>query len=235
MDTYSSGRVAVILGVAVPTVHRAVRRLDMRPDATAGGHRSVSYVEVSALTGAFGAIPVVPGFTREEVQVLAGLARSPLGLRSVRAVARRAVVSPTAADRLLGRLLAAGLVVKEQRRFVEGRVTDGCLWRIDWSSLRWPGLAPTVGRSVLPRPRARPQSARFPRRLGHLVWNADVATLDTRRHAAYLAERVMTSGDVQGLAWAATALPAESLASARRLRGLPAPARALAGNLADAR
>lgn len=235
MDTYSSGEVAAILGVSVPTVHRAVARLDLTPAKTGGGHLRFTAAEVRPLIGALGAIPVVAGLSREAVQALAALARSPLGLRSARAVARRAVLSPTTAERLLGRLLSAGLVVKERRRFVEGRVTEGDLWQVNWSSRRWSAIAATVGRAVLPRQRAPRGTDRFPRRLAHLVWNAEVATLDRHRHARYLAERMIASADAQGLAWAASALPADALAAAGRLRGLGDADRALALNLAAAR
>lgn len=235
MDTYSSGRVARAIGVSVPRLHRAVERLGLNPSTTPGGHLRLSGGDVRAIVRVLGAVPPAAGMSRAAMQVVVALSRSPLGLRSGRAVARRAGLSPTGADRLLGELVAAGLVVKEHRRFVEGGITEGDLWRINWASPDWPAIAPVAGRAVLATRRPHQPPDRFPRRLGHLFWNAEVASIEPARHGDYLAGRLLLAHDAQGLAWAASNLSPASLRAAGRLRNVPGPTRALAENLAAAR
>ena len=177
---------------------------------------------------------VAVGLSRTETLVAAALSRRPLGLRSVRAVARAGAVSPAGARRALSRLERAGLVVHERRRFVEGPVVTGDLWRDDVTSPRWSELAPLLG-SVVFAVRPAPPAAGVPRRLAHLFWNADVSRLDPVDDGPYLAARLLLSGDPQALAWAATNLSASALRSVVGLRGVSPDRRALAENLAAAR
>ena len=71
-----------------------------------------------------GVVPSVDGLSRVETQVLAALARAPRGLASVRAVARRAVVSPTAAAGALDSLAERGLVRWEREWVAAGRARE---------------------------------------------------------------------------------------------------------------
>ncbi|MHB8465081.1 MAG: helix-turn-helix domain-containing protein [Acidimicrobiales bacterium] len=234
MDGVSSGRLACILGVSVPTVHRAVARLELGPPRTAGGHMRFRPEEVVALISTLGVAPRVDGLSREDVFVLTALARSPLGLRSARAVARASGVSPTTARRSLDGLVSAGLALHDRKRFVEGSVVEGELWRARVTSARWAELAPALSRVILPT-RGDVRRERFPRRLAHLLWNADLARVDRVEHGAYLASRLLTSGDPQAAAWASANLSAAAIRSVVGLRGVPADRQALAENLAAAR
>jgi hypothetical protein len=71
-----------------------------------------------------------------------------------------------------------------------------------------------------------------PARLRHLFWNADPGRLDLRAHGGYIAERLLSSHDLDGLAWGALALTRRDWEEAARNRGLSAGERALARNLA---
>jgi len=71
-----------------------------------------------------------------------------------------------------------------------------------------------------------------PARLRHLFWNADPSRLDVPAHGAYIAQRLLTSGDLDGLAWGRYALTAADWRQAAAVRGLSPGQRALARNLA---
>lgn len=96
----------------------------------------------------------------------------------------------------------------------------------------WPALAPRLASVRLPREPPRRPSSRVPARLRHLFWNADPSGLDVRAHGAYIAERLLSSHDLDGLAWGLRALRAADWEQASRSRGLSAAQRALARNLA---
>lgn len=229
------GEVAERLGVTPPTVLRAVRRLGLEPARTAGGHRRFDADDVlDHLVPELGIVPALPGLSRESVQVLAGLSRHPLGLTSLRAVARASCVSATTASRLLPRLIDEGLVVESNRRVAHGRSVDLHLFEIAWASPEWHELAAQVGRVVLPsRPPNRSPRV-VPRRLAHLFWNADVDAVDLDRDARYVAGRLLLSDDTQAVAWAVGHLPAEALLAAGALRHATAEHRSLAANAAAA-
>lgn len=230
VDTMTTGEVAERLQVALPTVRQAARRLGLHPDATSGGHLRFSERDLAALVAELGVVPRVAGLTRPQVQVLAALARAPLGLRSERAVARAARCSPTAAGRALDALLDAGLVRHDARTFAEGKAVAGALWRIR-PGRRWQAIAPAVAQTVLPAATALARPARLPRRFWHLFWNADPAALDLDADAAYIATRMLLSDDLQALAWACAHLPAEALRRAAANRAADPPTRAMIANV----
>ncbi len=67
--------------------------------------------------------------------------------------------------------------------------------------------------------------------LRHLFWNAASSQLDVQYHGGYIARRLLTSGDLEGIAWGAENLSREDWAHAAKTRGLSADRRALARNL----
>jgi hypothetical protein len=87
----------------------------------------------------------------------------------------------------------------------------------------------------LPAGREPRRPSRVPARLRHLFWNADPSRLELDAHGGYIAERLLSSHDLDGLAWGARALTARDWEQAARNRGLPAAEKALARNLARAR
>ena len=109
--------------------------------------------------------------------VLVALGRRPFGLRSARAVARAAGVSPTTAGRSLRRLVEQGYVAQETVRVAEGEVRDVTVWTVRWDGAAWLRIAETIGDAVLPASTAEPPRQTgdgLPRRLAHLFWNEDL-------------------------------------------------------------
>ncbi|MDH3399018.1 MAG: MarR family transcriptional regulator [Acidimicrobiia bacterium] len=237
MDTLlTTGRVADRLGTTRSRVHRAVTQGVVRPETTAGGHLRFRAVDVALLERQLGYAPPIAGISREEVLVAAALLGRPLGLRSARAVARAAGISPTTASRALRRLEKKELVRRRRRRVVLGVPRDVDVWEIDVRNRRWGRLAPMLADAVFPET-SEPAAGdgRVPVWLRHLFWNADVHQLDVRRDGAYIAGRILASDDAQAHAWAVVTLPAEAFLHAARMRGVPRRRAALARNLAAGR
>jgi excisionase family DNA binding protein len=232
----TSGEVARRLGTSVARVLRAARRGEA-PAVRRGNRLLFGAAAVERLRRRWGAVPPIPGLSREDVLVLAVLGRRPLGLRSSRAVARAAGVSPTTAGRALHRLAERGYVGRETARVTEGEVRDVPVWSVRWTDQVWLRVAATVGQVVLPdahepkrRPSAPPGRRRPPARLAHLLWNEDLGSLDVERHAALLADRILRSDDPEAHAWMMDRLPASAILEATRTRNLD-PRRASLGRL----
>lgn len=232
MDSVSASEVARRLGTSLPRVQRAIERLSLEVDRRPGGRVRLSESQLERLRCELGAAPAVDGLSRVEAEVLAALARAPRGLATVRAVARRAGVSPTAASGALRALAERGLVVRERAWIAAGRARELELVRANVTAPGWAALAPRLAEV---RPKAShepPHPRRLPARLRHLFWNADPTRLDLDAHGAYVAERLLSSRDLDGIAWGARALTAADWEQTARNRGLSAEERALARNLA---
>jgi DNA-binding transcriptional ArsR family regulator len=143
MDNYSVSAVARVLGVGRATVRRAQTALGLPAGA-------VTSAGLASLRDKLGAVPLVPGMSREEVLVAAALARRPLGLRSVRAVASTAGISPTTASKVLRVLLDAGLVTRRRERAIEGRGLDVDVWYPALTAPAWLSIDDAVRHTVLP-------------------------------------------------------------------------------------
>ena len=232
MDTYSASRAARALGTSGPRVLRAVRRLGLDVRRSPTGTLAIDERQLERLAAELGSAPVPPGLSRAQARVLAALARSPRGLASVRAVARRSGVSPTAASRALSTLAAEGLVHTERRTVAMGRATEADVHVAVVTAPRWPELAPQLALIRLPAAEAARRTGVVPRHLRHLFWNTAPSQLKVASAAPYIAKRLLSTGDADGLAWGATHLPAEAWESAARARGLSPRDRALALNLA---
>lgn len=232
MDTLSAGEVARRLDTSVPRVQRAIGRLGLDVARRPGGRVRLSERQLEELRVELGVVPRVDGLSRVETRVLAALARSPRGLVSVRAVARRAGVSPTAAGAAVRSLSGRGLVRTQQEWVASGRARELELIRAEVTAADWPQLAPQLAAVRLPAGPAAPRPTRLPARLSHLFWNADPSRIDVRRQGGYLAERLLSTQDLDGLAWGSRALTRADWEQAARNRGLSARERALAHNLA---
>ena len=82
---------------------------------------------------------------------------------------------------------------------------------------------------------ARPEGGhvkRVPPHLLHLFWNAAATQLDVATSGPFIARRLITSFDPDGLAWGSVNLPASAGEHAAAARGLEPAQRALAHNLA---
>jgi len=212
-------------------VQRAIRRLGLAVARRPGGRVRLTERQLEELRVELGVVPRVDGLSRVETRVLAALARAPRGLVSVRAVARRAGVSPTAAGAAVRLLIGRGLVRKEREWVASARAREVELIRAEVTAADWPELAPQLATVALPAGPVEPRPTRVPARLAHLFWNADPARIDVRTHGGYLAERLLSTRDLDGLAWGLRALTQADWEQAARNRGLSARERALAHNL----
>jgi DNA-binding Lrp family transcriptional regulator len=232
MDTYSLAAVARALGTSASRVRRAVDRLGLSAERAASGAFRLTSQQVDELARDLGAAPSVPGLSQVDTRVLAGLSRSPRGVASVREAARRAGVSPTAAGRALARLASSGLIAQTPVMLAQGRAVETTVYRVLFGSPQWLALAPAIARVRLPARSAGQPAKRVPPRLRHLFWNVAPAQLDVADSAPFIARRLITSFDPDGLAWGTANLPATAWEHAAATRGLELAKRALARNLA---
>jgi len=221
------------LGTSVPRVVRAAQRLGL--DAREGNGRwAFTPGMVKRLTEELGVTPSVPGLSATEVKVLAALSRAPLGLSSARAVAGQAGVSPTASSRALRSLEQKGLVRREEAVIAAGRARAVRLAHANRRTRRWLEIAPSLARVQPPRRHHTPER-RVPARLGHLFWNTAPSQLELDHGGPYIARRLLSTMDFDGLAWGARGLRPTDWEQAGKARGLDDRTRALAHNLARER
>jgi len=230
MDTYSAAQVARGFGTSVPRVVRAEERLGL--DARqANGRFAFTRRMVERLRDELGVTPSVSGLDATEVKVLAALAPAPLGLASARVVADQAVVSPTATSRALHALQQKGLVRREDAVIAAGHARAVHLVHANRRAKRWLEIAPALAQVRPPRRRGAPERS-VPPRLRHLFWNTAPSQLKVDRGGPYIARRLLSTMDFDGLAWGASNLRPADWERAARARGLDVRVRALAHNLA---
>jgi DNA-binding MarR family transcriptional regulator len=229
MDTCTAADVARALHTSTPRVVRAAKRLGI--DAQANGRMALTPSMADRLLRELGRTPRIPGLGATEVKVLAALSRAPFGLSSARVVANQAGVSPTAASLALRTLQSKDLVRQETAVIAAGRARGVELLHANRRAERWLELAPALAQVLPPRHDRAPQQ-RVPPRLGHLFWNTAPTQLDLRQGGPYIARRLLSTMDLDGLAWGATNLRPTDWEQAARARGLSDSVRALAHNLA---
>lgn len=235
MDGFRSAREAAAeFGTSVPRVIRAIDRLGLEVERTPGGWMRLSPSQVRRLERELGVTPIIPGLSRIDCKILAALASAPLGLPSQRAIAARAAVSPTAAGRSVERLVDRGLVERRSVPVAMGSVRDVELVRVDVTAPEWPAIASELGHARATVDRRGSGQRRVPGRLRHLFWNTAPEQLDVRDHGGYIARRLLTAGDLEGLAWGDANLSSADWEHAARARGIGADQRSLARNLANA-
>ena len=233
MDAYLASDIARLLDTSIPRVQRAIKRLELRGQRPGAGRGRFTAQQVARLRDELGVTPHVPGLSLTQVRVLAALARAPLGVASIRVLAGRAGLSPTATSRAVASLLAEDLVVCEERMVAAGNAQSMRVFRSNVLVPRWRELAPSLARVTPPRREIR-AARRVPRHLRHLFWNTTAAQMRTDEAGGYIARRLISSADAEGLAWGAAQLNAEDWGHAARTRGLAPRERALAHNLAAA-
>jgi hypothetical protein len=113
-----------------------------------------------------------------------------------------------------------------------GRATSATVYRVRFGSGKWLALAPLVAKVRLPHRVSRSRARRVPPNLRHLFWNTASTQLDVTSSAPYIARRLLTVLDPDGLAWGSVNLPASAWEHAAKTRGLKPAQRALACNLA---
>jgi len=113
-----------------------------------------------------------------------------------------------------------------------GHATEVTVYQVRFGSDEWLALAPAVAKVRLPGRTSRAHAKRVPPHLLHLFWNTSSTQLNIATSAPYIARRLITTFDPEGLAWGAANLPASAWEHAAATRGLEPAQRALARNLA---
>ena len=232
MDTYTVAAAARALRTSAPRVRRAMDRLGMLAERANSGVFRLTQSQVDELGSVLGVTPPVPDLSPTEARVLAALSRSPRGVASVREAARRAGTSPTATARALARLAALGLIVQTHMTLARGRATEATVYQVPFASPKWLALAPAIAQVQLAAGLERTHATRVPPHLLHLFWNVAPAQLDVASSAPFIARRLISSFDPDGLAWGSRNLPASAWEHAAATRALEPAKRALALNLA---
>jgi hypothetical protein len=232
MDTYSLAAAARTLRTSAPRVRRAIDRLGMQVERGDSGVFQLTRSQVDELASVLGVMASVPHLSPTEARVLAALSRSPRGVASVREAARRAGTSPTATARALASLTSAGLMTQAHTMLAQGHATEATVYRVPFASPRWLALAPAIAQVQLPARLERTHATRVPPHLLHLFWNVAPAQLDVASSSPFIARRLITSFDPDGLAWGSRNLPASAWEHAAATRGLEPAKQALAHNLA---
>jgi hypothetical protein len=232
MDTYSLAAAARALRTSAPRVRRAIDRLGMLAERADSGVFRLTQSQVDELGSVLGVTPPVPDLSPTEARVLAALSRSPRGVASVREAARRAGTSPTGTARALTRLASLGFVMLTHATLARGRATEATVYQVPFASPRWLALAPVIAQVQLPVGLERARATRVPPHLLHLFWNVAPAQLDVASSAPFIARRLISSFDPDGLAWGSRNLPASAWQHAAATRGLEPAKKALARNLA---
>ena len=214
---------------------RAVGRLGLDVERSPSGHVRLSDAQVADLRDFLGSAPDGASLPRVQLNLLAALDRAPRGVSSVRALAGRAGVSPTAAARHLAELKDRGLVREQARWLAEGRARERTVISLDDTAAAWKALAPLVRSVELPAGRLPPGHAqRVPHRLDHLFWNVAGSQKQVASAGPVIARRLIETCDPDGLAWGLDALSPADWEHAAGTRGISPAQRAMAKNFAAA-
>lgn len=227
VSAVTASQLARDLGTSVPRIVRTAQRLGF--DHRSGhGRLLLSPAQARKLRDVLGRHQTAPSLSTTETSVLAALARSPLGLTSARAVARRAGISPTATSRALARLAEADLITHEEAVIVAGRPRHVRLIHANRRHPAYRALAPILAQVEPPQV---DRDDDVPANLGHLFWNTSPSQLNIAHGGDYIARRLLRTLDPAGLAWGARNLTPAHWRAAAQARGLDPAVRALAENL----
>jgi MarR family protein len=230
----SARQAAIRLGTTIPRVKRAIKRLELPVVEGPAGRVGLTAQQFTALRRHLGSQPALKSVTRTQARVLSALARAPLGVASARSAAARAGISPTAASSALKQLEQRELVLRESQWLAAGRARQIETIRANVASPAWAAIAPQLGQVNAPRAiKKGSRPAKVPPRLRHLFWNVSPSQLRPRTAGGFIARRLLTSGDLDGLAWGAANLAPKDWRHAAGARGLDARQKALAENLAQ--
>jgi hypothetical protein len=234
MDTYSAAEAARRLQTNTHRIVRALKRLGLEEETRrANGRFRLTEAMLSRLHGELGVTPRIEGYAVTEVKVLGALALAPLGLSSLRVLAGQAGLSPTATSCAVKALQEKGLIRREDTVIAAGRAREVSLIHVNRHHREWPRIQ-TLLRSAAPATR-RHEGGRedvVPTRLSHLFWNTAPSQLCVATSGPYIARRLLTRMDFEGLAWGADHLSPSDWEQAARGRGFDERVRALAHNLA---
>lgn len=181
-----------------------------------------------------GTTPKIEGLNPIQTRILAALARSPLGVSSFRTLGAKAGVSPNAAKRAFLALEGDGLVTRRRHLVAAGRATEKELLFANVADPGWREIAPKLAIATLPRGKPPKHYKRVPPYLRHLFWNTAWEQMTLPENGPYIAKRLLTAGDIEGIGWGASQLSKKDWRTAATERGLSPDIRALALNLARA-
>jgi hypothetical protein len=235
MDTYSAAEAAHKLGTNTPRVLRALRKLGLETGGRgANGRFCLTEETLERLHDELGITPRIEGYVATEVKVLGALARAPLGLSSIRVLARQAGLSPTATSRAVSALEGQGLIRRQRTVIAAGRAREVSLIHANRLHEDWPRIRALLRSSAIPtRGRKGEQGdGDVPPRLRHLFWNTAPSQLCVATSGPYIARRLLTRMDFEGLSWGASNLRPSDWEQAAKGRGFDKRVRALAHNLA---
>lgn len=233
MDGYSVSAAAKALGTSAPRVYRAIERFGLQPS---GGPRGASLTadQLETLRDSLGDARPAGSLSRETVKVLAAVASKPRGVRSNRALARAAGVSPTTVGKVLDLLERDDVVRVEQRVLPEGAAREVTVVSLNSTSSVWRAIASEVRKVHLrSESHGHDEPKIVPRRLRHHFWNAAAADLRLPENADYIAARLLRSNDPDAVVWAADHLPVSAVRRACTIRGIDEAQRRLIKNLID--
>jgi len=233
MDTCSAAEAARRLDTNTPRVVRALKRLGLEGDARgANGRFCLTEVMLGRLHGELGVTPRIEGFSATEVRVLSALARAPLGLSSIRVLARQADLSPTAASRAVKELENKGFIRREDTVIAAGRAREVSLIHVNRLHGEWPRIQSLLRSAAPATGRRKVGQGDVPPRLRHLFWNTAPSQLCVATSGPYIARRLLTRMDFEGLAWGVDHLSPSDWEQAAKGRGFDESVQALAHNLA---
>jgi MarR family len=230
--TKSAAEVARELGTTIPRVVRTVDRLGLKARTGSSNRLALTEAMVGQVEDQLGRVPPVPGLSRIEVLALAALRDAPFGVSSARVLARRAGISPTSATKALQHLRKKGLVTEQSQMIAAGHAKRADVWSANRLASNWPQLASQLA-SVRAPEREGEIDEQVPARLGHLFWNTAPTQLAVAQNGNYIARRLLTTMDLEGLAWGARNLRRKDWLDAAGARGLDDRTRSLAQNLAE--
>ena len=213
--------VATALHTSVPRVTRRMARLGISGVRVVRDGYSTTVLtpaEVATLRRDLGVAPPVEGYTREELFALAAINLSPFGFRTVQALARAAVISPTTASKVVSRLVDAGLIeIRRQKELMSRRVVAVSALHLNRDHPEWRRIRSLVAKVELAQ-RDQLLPKYVPRRFWHLFWNAEPLRLPLSEHADFVASRMLLSDDPRAVAWAASMLPPSAIRHTATLR-----------------
>jgi hypothetical protein len=228
----SAAEVARDLGTSVPRVVRAVDRLGLKARVGTSNRMALTSSMVARLEDELGRVPSSPVLSSIEIRALAALREAPFGISSARTLALRSGMSPTSAAAALRTLRDKDLAYTEQQMVAAGRARPAEVWKANRQAPQWPQLTDLLDKTRAPRSRTTDETV-VPLRLRHLFWNTSPDQLNIQHAGGYIARRLLTTMDPEGLSWGARHLSADSWLHAAQARGIDERTRALAHNLAE--
>ena len=153
-----------------------------------------------------------PALSEPEKRILAALSRRPLGLYPSASVAVAAGTGRDETLPCLERLVELGLVTGDPELVLARPVRREVVWRLDVAAA-WSQVPDVLRFTELPEVPPAPMPDCLPERFAHLFWWGDTSLYKLPRYADFVAEQILTNGDVASVGWALFTLPCEALES----------------------